>query len=95
MTGGEKIMAVSVPISAMNSEFSSVRMVTSLTEIDSTVRAYIVIITVICLTIILIILTMGLYFAGSIVKPIRQISSIARKFAMGDFSVRIDNNSGR
>ena len=37
---------------------------------------------------------MGLYFAGSIVKPIRQISSIASKFAMGDFSVRIDNNSG-
>lgn len=94
MAGGEKIMAVSVPISAMNSEFSSVRMVTSLTEIDSTVKTYIIIITVICLTIILIIVAMGLYFAGSIVKPIRQISSIASKFAMGDFSVRIDNNSG-
>jgi len=43
--------------------------------------------------ILLIIITTGLFFAGSIVKPIRQISGIASKFAMGDFSVRIDNNS--
>jgi signal transduction histidine kinase len=50
-------------------------------------------ITVVCTAIILIIIITGLYFAGSIVKPIRQISSIARKFAMGDFSVRIENNS--
>lgn len=94
MPSGEKIMAVSVPISGMNSEYSSVRMVTSLTEIDSTVMAYIAVITVICLIILLIIIATGLYFAGSIVKPIRQISGTARKFAMGDFSVRIDNNSG-
>ena len=47
----------------------------------------------ICAVIIFIIIITGLYFAGSIVRPIRQISSIARKFAMGDFSVRIENNS--
>lgn len=93
MPGGEKIMAVSVPISAINSEYSSVRMVTSLTEIDNTVKTFIVAVTIICLAIMLIIITTGLFFAGSIVKPIRQISTIARKFAMGDFSVRIKNNS--
>ncbi len=93
MPSGEKIMAVSIPISAINSEYSSVRMVTSLTEIDNTVKAFIVAVTVICGAILLIIITTGLFFAGSIVKPITQISSIARKFAMGDFSVRIKNNS--
>lgn len=93
LQSGEKIMAVSVPISALNSEYSSVRMVTSLDEIDSTVQTYIFSVTVICLIILLIIITTGVYFAGSIVKPIRQISSIAKKFAMGDFSVRIQNNS--
>jgi signal transduction histidine kinase len=93
LPSGEKILAVSVPISSMNGEFSAVRMVTSLTEIDSTIMAYIVMVTVITLVVILIIVTTGLFFAGSIVKPIRQISGIARKFAMGDFSVRIDNSS--
>ena len=93
LDGGEKILAVSVPISSLSGEYSSVRMVTSLTEIDNSIKTYIIIVTVICAAIILIIITTGLFFAGSIVKPIRQISSIARKFAMGDFSVRIRNNS--
>lgn len=93
LPGGEKILAVSVPISSINSEYSSVRMVTSLTEIDDTIKTYTIVIMAICLIIIVIIVSTGLYFAGSIVKPIRQISGIARKFAMGDFSVRISNNS--
>ncbi len=93
LSGGEKILAVSVPISSINSEFSSVRMVTSLSEIDNTIKNYIAAVTLICILVILIIISTGLYFAGSIVKPIRQISSIARKFAMGDFSVRISNSS--
>ena len=90
---GEKVLAVSVPLSSFNSEYSSVRMVTSLTEIDNTIKGYIIFVTVVCLTIILIIVITGLYFAGSIVKPIRQISGITRKFAMGDFSVRIQSNT--
>lgn len=93
LPSGEKIMAVSVPISSMSSEYSSVRMVTSLTEIDSSVHGYIAAVSIVCLAIIFIIVTTGVFFAGSIVKPIRQISTIARKFAMGDFSVRISNNS--
>ncbi len=93
LESGEKILAVSVPITSMNSEYSSVRMVTSLTEIDNTIKTYIMVVTFIVLTIIIIVVITGLYFAGSIVKPIRQISGIARKFAMGDFSVRIDNSS--
>lgn len=93
LQGGEKVLAVSVPISSINSEYSSVRMVTSMTEIDNTIKTYILAVAVVFMTIILVIITIGLYFAGSIVKPIRQISGIARKFAMGDFSVRIENDS--
>lgn len=93
IAGGEKILAVSAPISSFNSEYSAVRMVTSLTEIDNTIKGYILLVTVICTVIILIIVITGLYFAGSIVRPIRQISGITSKFAKGDFSVRIDNNS--
>lgn len=90
---GEKVLAVSVPLSSFNSEYSSVRMVTSLTEIDNTIKGYIIFVTAVCSAIILIIVVTGLYFAGSIVKPIRQISGITRKFAMGDFSVRIQSNN--
>ncbi|HOR21892.1 MAG TPA: HAMP domain-containing sensor histidine kinase [Ruminococcus sp.] len=93
LSSGEKILAVSVPITSLSSEYSSVRMVTSLTEIDNTIKGYILAVTVIVSAIILIIIVTGLYFAGSIVRPIRQISGIARKFAMGDFSVRIENDS--
>ncbi|MBR2954777.1 MAG: HAMP domain-containing protein [Ruminococcus sp.] len=90
---GEKVLAVSVPLSSFNGEYSSVRMVTSLTEIDNTIKGYIIFVTAICSIIILIIVVTGLYFAGSIVKPIQQISGITRKFAMGDFSVRIQSNT--
>ena len=90
---GEKILAVSVPIDSMSSEDSAVRMVTSLEKIDDTIKNYAIAITIVCLVIILIIVTTGLYFAGSIVRPIRQISGIARKYAMGDFSRRIENDS--
>lgn len=90
---GEKVLAVSVPLSSFSSEYSSVRMVTSLTEIDNTIKGYIIFVTSVCSAIILIIVVTGLYFAGSIVKPIRQISGITRKFAMGDFSVRIQSNT--
>ena len=89
----EKILAVSVPISTLNSEYSSVRMVISLKEIDDTIKTYAIIVTLISVVIIVIIISTGLYFAGSIVRPIRQISGIARKYAMGDFTTRIDNDS--
>jgi signal transduction histidine kinase len=91
--GGEKVLAVSVPITSMSNEYSAVRMVTSLTEIDNTIKSYSAVVTMVCVTIILIIVITGLYFAGSIVRPIRQISGIARKFALGDFSTRIENDS--
>lgn len=93
LTGGEKILAVSMPISSFNSEYSAVRMVTSLTEIDNAIKGYILATTAISSLIMLIIISTGLLFAGSIVRPIRQISGIASQFAMGDFSVRIDNSN--
>lgn len=91
--GGEKVLAVTMPISSMSGEYSAVRMVTSLTAIDNTIKTYTAAVTLVCVIIILIIVVTGLYFAGSIVRPIRQISGIARKYAMGDFSTRIDNDS--
>lgn len=89
---GEKIMAVTVPLTSISTEYSAIRMVVSLKEIDSTVQSYIIASAAIGGFIILIMIFTGLYFLGSIVKPIQQISLIAKRFATGDFSVRIQNN---
>lgn len=91
--GREKIMAVSCAIDNMNSEYSAVRVVISLSEIDAAVANFIVIITVTCLAILILLGFTGLYFIRSIVKPVQQISATAAKFAKGDFSRRIKNSS--
>lgn len=36
----------------------------------------------------------GVFFIGSILKPVREISSAARKIARGDFKTRIENEKG-
>lgn len=90
---GEKMMAVSASISSINSEYSAIRIVVSLTAIDNAVSNYIFIASGVCMAIILIMIFTGFFFIGSILKPIQQISAITKKFAMGDFSVRIQNNS--
>ena len=90
---GERIMAVTYSISSMNSEYSAVRVVVSLAEVDSAVTGFIVIFTATCIGILLLLAFTGFYFIGSIVKPVQQISEIAAKFAKGDFSVRIKHDS--
>jgi signal transduction histidine kinase len=92
-SGNEKIMAVSCSIGDLNSEYSAVRVVISLSEVDSAVTSYIVMITVTCVAILLLLGFTGLYFIRSIVKPVQQISATAARFAKGDFSLRIKNDS--
>ena len=36
----------------------------------------------------------GMFFIGSILRPVREISGAARKIAMGDFKTRIENDRG-
>ncbi len=90
---GEKVMAVTYSIESLNSEYGAVRAVVSLTEVDSQIKAFAIIVTVVCLVIILMIVLSGIYFVSSIVKPIQEISLATGKFAKGDFSNRIQNDS--
>lgn len=90
---GEKVMAVTYSIASLNSEYGAVRAVVSLTEVDSQIKAFAIMVTVVCLVIILMIVFSGIYFVSSIVKPIQEISLTAGKFAKGDFSNRIENDS--
>ena len=86
---GEKVMAVSVDISGMSTEYNAIRVITSLRNIDSAMSTYISVISVCCILIILLLLVTGNYFVNSIVKPISIINESTKKFAKGDFKGRI------
>ena len=86
---GEKIMALSANISAFSTEYSAVRVVVSLTAVDDSVSAITLAATGICIAILLMLVITGIYFMGTIVRPITQMSNTAGKFAKGDFSFRI------
>ena len=92
--GDEKIMAAAYSIASMNTEYSAVRVVISLSEIDNAITGFIIVMTAVCIAILLLMALTGFYFINSIVKPVQQISATAAKFAKGDFSLRIKNDSG-
>lgn len=88
----ETIMAISVDISGMNTEYNAIRVVASLEQIQETLQVYTFGITAICLGILLLLVVTGAYFIRSIVKPIKQLNSTTKKIAKGDFSVRVDTS---
>ena len=86
-------MAVSVDISDMNTEYNAIRVVASLEQIQSTVNSYVWGVSALCAGVLLLLVVTGLYFIRSIVRPIKQINATTKKYAKGDFSVRIQENS--
>ena len=93
LPSGEKIMALSYAVTVPGSEYSAVRMMVSLENIDSQIRQMIIAVAIICAVILLLTVTSGLYFVKSIVIPVRQVSNTASRFAQGDFSVRIEKKN--
>ncbi len=92
---GEKIMALSYPISqsVKNSEYSAIRVVVSMSEVDENIHYMTRIIILCCFVILAPLIFSGFYFVGSIVRPIQKINNITKKYAMGDFSERINNET--
>ncbi len=86
---GEKIMAVCAVFGGVNSDYSALRMVVSLSNVDNQITLYVVIAIVTSLVIIGLAVMSGLYFIKSIVIPVRHIGATASRFAKGDFSSRI------
>ena len=86
---GEKIMAVTVMTPDITGKYTALRLVTSLERTDRYIAAYIFAVGGGCFAILLITFFSGMYFIRSIVMPVRQIGNIAKRYAHGDFSVRI------
>lgn len=89
ISSGENIMAVCLMLPDNDLGYSAVRLVSSMEKIDRSVSVITMILISICLAILILMFASGLYFIKSIVIPVRQIGSTARRYAVGDFSVRI------
>lgn len=89
ISSGENIMAVCLMLPDNDLGYSAIRLVSSMERIDRSISVIALIFIVICLAILILMFASGLYFVKSIVIPVRQIGSTARRYAVGDFSVRI------
>jgi signal transduction histidine kinase len=89
LTSGETIMAFTILTPENSSEFSAVRAVTSLDAINNHIYQTILAVAAVCAVILFLMSFSGLYFVKSIVIPVRQLGSAARRYAQGDFSVRM------
>ncbi len=93
MESGEKVMAVTVLLPVINSEFNAMRLMVSMQPIDNQLLANILFFTLLCILILLFVIVSGMYFVKSIVIPIREVEAASRKIASGDLSVRIEKKS--
>ncbi|MCD7730826.1 MAG: HAMP domain-containing histidine kinase [Oscillospiraceae bacterium] len=89
ISSGEKIMAMSILLPENNAGYSAVRVVSSMKRIDSRIMISTLAVIAICIAILAMTFFSGMYFVKSIVLPVRQIGATARRYAEGDFSVRI------
>ena len=90
---GEYIMAVTVTTPDISGQYTAVRLVTSLERINKYIAGYIAAVAFLCFLIIVLMFVSGLYFVKSIVMPVRTLSNTAKRYARGDFSVRINKEN--
>ena len=93
MGSGEKVMAITALLPAVNSEFNALRLMVSMQRVDSQIAVTILVFTAFCLLILFFVIMSGLYFVKSIVIPIRDVGTASRKIASGDLSVRIQKKA--
>ena len=88
---GEKIMAGTTLIyDSMGKELGAYRWITSMRSSNKMIFAFTTGMVVVALGIMAFFGFSGIFFIKSIVQPIRDVSNMARKIAMGDFESRID-----
>lgn len=93
LESGEHVLRYTQLLPGVAREYSAMMIMTSLDSIDEQLESLAVILTVTGLVIVLLMLASGLYFVKSIVLPVRQISEIAKEYADGDFSERIEKQN--
>lgn len=88
---GERVLAgTTVIVNSEGKKIGAYRFVTSLQAYEKINRNFIFLMIIVSLLILALTAFSGLFFIKSIVRPIRDVSNMARKIAMGDFASRIE-----
>lgn len=88
---GEMVMALSVPIgSPQGDTVGALRYVVSLVPVNKYILMLTALVFAVILLIAFFVLLSGSYFISSIVNPVRQIGSTARRIAGGEYDARLD-----
>jgi signal transduction histidine kinase len=90
IAGNEKVMSVSFLINDINNEYSVIRVVSSLTDIDKIIRLFILALTLVIIGIFLLVFYTGIFFLRSILPPVKEISEIAMNISKGKLEQRIE-----
>lgn len=85
---GEKVMAVAKPLQSGNEIVGVLRFMVSLKAVDQDIAKTQQIFILIGILVILIVGTMSIFLANSIVVPLQEVTSVAQKMAAGDFKVK-------
>ena len=87
---GERIMAVSSPLIYSNGEVIGVlRYVTSLKKVDRQILLFSVMVALVGAVILLIVYVSGKYYIKSILVPVAEITSVAKRIAAGSYGIQI------
>lgn len=89
-SAGEKIMSVLGVCSYRGEVMGAARCVVSMENVDRQIFVTVLITIAVGLLFIIFTVVLGIYFVGTITKPIRQVSLTARRIALGDLDARID-----
>lgn len=91
LSSGEKVMAVTRVLRNYNGTVvGGVRYVVSLEAADHQILTIVAILAATGVLIILFVCISGTYFVKSILNPVREINSTAKRIAQGDFDARIE-----
>ncbi len=90
---GENILAYTVMIAPLGSEFQALRMVVSMDNINRQIFVIVGMLTLFFVAIVALMIFTGRFFVRSIVYPLKKVNTFARCIAVGDFSQRLENNT--
>lgn len=90
---GERVMAITHALYRDDIYIGSIRYVVSIEGADTTITVIVMFAIILGLLIVISILYSSLYFIRSIITPVREISSVAKEIAKGNFKVKIEKKS--
>lgn len=88
---GESVIAVSAPLKDGDDIKGVIRYVTSIEEVNKVVNKLIIQLLVLGCIILIVVLSLSMLLARSIINPINQLKKVSAKMATGDFSARVRN----